>query len=53
MQLMVKKISSGICHAVHGYVKAKNKCMKDPNKHWESLYLKYWDENNLYGWEMS
>ena len=30
-----------------------NKCVKDYNKNKESLYLKYWDENNVYGWAMS
>ena len=27
--------------------------MKDYNKNKESLCLKYWDVNNLYGWAMS
>ena len=27
--------------------------MKDYDKCKESLYFKYWDVNNLYGWTMS
>ena len=27
--------------------------MKDHNKNKETSYLKYWEINNLYGWEMS
>ena len=48
MLLMVKK-GSEICHAIHRYAKASNKYMKDYNKSKESLYLKFWDVNNLKG----
>ena len=54
MLLMVeKKIGGGICHAIHHYAKTNNKYMKDYDQNKESSYLKYWDINNLYAWEMS
>ena len=34
-------------------MKANNKNMKDYDKNRESLHLKYWDANNLYGRLMS
>ena len=38
MLMMVKKgITGGICHAVHRYVKANNKGMKNYDKNNESL----------------
>ena len=53
MLLIVEKgIRGGICHAVYWYVKANSKYMKDYDKNKESLYLKFWDVNDLYGWEM-
>ena len=42
-----------ICHEFHRYAKVNNKHIKDFNKNTESLYLKNWDVNNLYGWEVS
>ena len=54
MLLMVEKgIRGGICHTIHHYLKANNKCMKHYDKNKESSYLQYWDVNNLYGWAMS
>ena len=38
--LMVGKgITGRICHAIHRYAKANNKCMKDYDKNKESSYL--------------
>ena len=51
--MIEKRIRGGMFHAIHQYVKANNKCMKDYYKNKESSYLKYWDVNNLYGWAMS
>ena len=49
--LMVEKCTrGGICCAIHWYVKANNKYIKDYDKNNESSYLKYWDVNNLFGW---
>ena len=50
MLLMVEKeIRGGIYHVNHWYAKGDNKYMKNYDKNNESLYLKYWDVNNLYG----
>ena len=48
-----KCIIGGICRAIHRYVKANNKYMKNYDKNKESPYLKFWDVNNLYGSVMS
>ena len=49
-----KKDKTGrIYQSIYRYVKASNKYIKDYDKNKESLYLQYWDVNNLYGWEMS
>ena len=54
MFLMVEEgIRGAICHAIHRYVKANNKYMKNYNKDMESSYLEYLDANNLYGLTMS
>ena len=44
-----KGITGGIFHAIHRYIKANNKYMKDYDKNKELSFLKYWDVNNLYG----
>ena len=38
-----KCIRSGICHAIHRYIKASNECTKYYDQHKEPSYLKYWD----------
>ena len=51
--LMVEKgVRRGICNAIHRYGKANCKYIKDYDKNKKSLYVKYWDVNNLYGWVM-
>ena len=45
--MVEKGIIGGIFHAIHWYIKANNKYMKDYDKNKESSYLKYWDANNL------
>ena len=54
MLLMVEKgIPGGITQAVKRYAKANNKYMKDLyNPDEKSIYLQYFDANNLYGWAM-
>ena len=50
MLLMLEKdIRGGICHGIHGYVKASYKYMTDSDRKKESLYLNYWDVSNTYG----
>ena len=53
MLLMVEGgIRGGMCYAIHRYIKANNKYMKDYDKSKEYLYLKYWNVNNLYAWAL-
>ena len=46
-------IKGEIFHAIHRYREANNKYMKNYDKNKESLYLSYWNINNLYEWKMS
>ena len=51
---MVEKGSrGGVWHTIHRYAKANNKCMRNYDKREQSLYLKHWDVNNIYGWTRS
>ena len=51
MLLMVEKgIRGGILHTIHRYAKANNKYLKNYDRNKESLYLKYRDGDNIYGW---
>ena len=54
MLLMIEKvIKGGICHAIHRYAEANNKCMSNCDKNKESSCVIYLDVNNLYGRTMS
>ena len=49
--MLGKGIRGGIYRAIHRYVKANNKYIKNYDKK-ESSYLKYWYVNNINGWEI-
>ena len=54
MLLMVEKgIRGEICHAIHRYGEANNKCMKNYDKNKASLIIENLDANDLCGWAMS
>ena len=42
-----------MCQAIHRYVKANNKYMKNYDQNIKLSYTEYLDANNLYGWTMS
>ena len=50
--MVEKGIRGRICHSINGYTKTNNKHLKDYDKCKESLYIQYWDANNLYGWKI-
>ena len=53
MLLKVEKwIRGGICLSINRYAKPNSKYMKRYDGNKESSYLKYWDVNNLYCWEI-
>ena len=51
--MIEKRITGGLCDAVHRYAKANNKYMKNHDKNKESSYLMHLDPKNLHGWSMS
>ena len=54
MLLMVEKEIRGIiCHSINRCTATNNKYIKDYYKNKELSYLKYWNVNNLFDWEMS
>ncbi|KAK3726360.1 hypothetical protein QZH41_006067 [Actinostola sp. cb2023] len=54
MLLMVEKgIRGGVSMISKRYAQANNKYMKDYKKEEDSVFIKYLDANNLYGWAMS
>ena len=50
MLLMIEKgIIGGIYHSIYWYTRANSKYLKDYGNNKESLYLQYFDVNDLYG----
>ena len=48
-----KGIRGRICHAIHRYAEANDRCIKGYDENKESLYLNCWYVNNLYWWGIS
>lgn len=54
MLLMIESgVRGGLTQSVTRNVKANNKYLKEYNQHEETVYLAYFDANNLYGWAMN
>jgi hypothetical protein len=54
MLLMIESgVRGGLTQSVTRYVKANNKFLPDYDAEKESVFLGYFDANNLYGWAMS
>ena len=54
MHLFIEKgMRGGISYIPKRHSKANNKYMKSHDSRAESITIKYWDANNLYGWAMS
>ena len=51
--MVEKRTRRGICHCIYWYAKANKKYMKDYDKNKKTLYIQYWNINNLYGLVMS
>ena len=51
--MVEKGIRGELREAIHRYIKANNKYVKDYDKNKESSYLKYRDVNDIYKWVMS
>ena len=54
MHLFIEKgIRSGILHIAKSPSKANNQYMDNYDSNKENKTIKYWDANNLYGWDIN